>query len=170
VIDSATSVDHLFELLRLAGCLTSRGRSNRSMVLATMTRARDQFEPPYTMGAPPDEGHACASIWETIEEPLTNSGYLQVAAWPDAWKYITMMSVEERVHGIVEQARASAGSPPDSDTPWLYQAATRERERRRATAEPGPLSCPDCRKPVPDAAQFCVWCQAVLPFACSCGS
>ena len=169
LIDAARSDEELFDLLRLAGCLTPRGRANRSTVVVLMTRIRDAYEPPFRAGQElPGSSHGCPTVWDSIEESLSRAGYLQLAAWPDTHRRISSSDVEKRVEKIISDARASQGGPPDSDTPWLQALAEGQRQRRREAFEIGPIPCPECRRDLPDGVLACVWCGADLPFICSC--
>ena len=169
VVWSARSADELFELLRLAGCLTVRGRANRSMVVTLMTRTRDAFEPPFRVGAEPTgSSHGCPTVWDAIEESLTRASYLQVAGWPDAHHRISSGSVEKGVQRIVAEARAARDTRLPDDLCWLTEHNDEQREARRATFEIGPIPCPHCRRHLPDGVLTCVWCGTSLPFICAC--
>lgn len=169
LVASARSADELFELLRLSGCLTVRGRANRSTVTTLMTRARDAFEPPFRAGAEPTgSSHGCPTVWDAIEESLTRASYLQIAGWPDAYRRVSSGNVEKGVQRIVTEVQASRDLRLPDGLCWLTQRADEQRAARRATFELGPILCPNCRKQLPDGVQNCVWCGTDLPFICAC--
>ncbi|MCC7367566.1 MAG: zinc ribbon domain-containing protein [Chloroflexi bacterium] len=169
LVYAATSAGDLYDLLRLAGCLTTRGRVNRSTVVTLMTRTRDALEVPYSVGTPPrDEPHDCLNVWASLETALTNAGYLQVQAWPESWKYTSSPEVAKRVDTLVDETRALHPLRDEDGGAWIDQAAEQVRAERRASGEPGPIRCSDCERALPDGAQFCVWCGAAQAFRCSC--
>ena len=169
LVESARSADELFELLRLAGCLTPRARANRSTVVAMMNRARDAFEPPFSVGDElPGSSHGCPTVWDAIVQSLSRASYLQLAGWPDTHRRVSSSDVETRVQKIIADARATQTVPPASDVPWLHALADEQRTARRLAFEIGPIPCPACRRELPDGVKACVWCGADLPFVCSC--
>ena len=169
LVESAGTVDELVELLRLSGCLTVRGRANRSMVVAMMTRARDDFEPPFSVGhEEPDAGHSCPGPWDAIEETLTRGGYLQLAGWPDAYRHVSDSDVKKRVQRTIDEARAARDVQAPADSCWLNEAADIRRRERRLAFEVGPIRCPECRRQLPDGVPVCVWCGVQLPYICAC--
>jgi hypothetical protein len=169
LVESARTADELFELLRLSGRLTVRGRANRSTVVAMMTRVRDDFEPPFSVGhEEQDAGHRCPGPWDAIEDSLTRASYLQFAGWPDAYRRISDPDVKKRVQRTIDEARAARDVQAPVDICWLNEATETERCVRRLTFEVGPIPCPHCRKHLPDGVLVCVWCGAELPFICAC--
>lgn len=169
LVESACSADELFELLRLAGCLTTRARANRSTVEAMMHRARDAFEPPFSVGQElPGSSHGCPTVWDAIVQSLSRASYLQLAGWPDTHRRVSSSDVEKRVQKIIGDARAARDVQPESDAPWLHALAEEQRTARRLAFELGPIPCPECRRELPDGVKVCVWCGTDLPFVCSC--